>query len=38
LKVRVTELESHVTELESQLAKFKSIDLTIEQKKRATAP
>ena len=38
LKRRVTELESQVTELESQLAKFKNIDLTIEQKKRATAP
>jgi hypothetical protein len=38
LKGRVTDLESHVTDLESQLAKFKNIDLTIEQKKRATAP
>ena len=34
----VSQLQSRVTELESQLAKFKSIDLTIEQKKRATAP
>jgi len=34
----VSQLQSRVTELESQLAKFKNIDLTIEQKKRATAP
>jgi hypothetical protein len=34
----VIRLQGRVTELESQLAKFKSIDLTIEQKKRATAP
>jgi hypothetical protein len=34
----VSQLEGRVTELESQLAKFKNIDLTIEQKKRATAP
>jgi len=31
-------LQGRVNELESQLAKFKSIDLTIEQKKRAAAP
>ena len=34
----VSQLQSRVTELESQLAKFKNIDLTIEQKKRATTP
>jgi DNA repair exonuclease SbcCD ATPase subunit len=34
----VGQLQNRVIELESQLAKFKSIDLTIEQKKRATAP
>lgn len=34
----VSQLQGRVTELESQLAKFKKIDLTIEQKKRATAP
>jgi len=34
----VTQLQNRVTELESQLAKFKTIDLTIEQKKRATVP
>jgi septal ring factor EnvC (AmiA/AmiB activator) len=34
----VSQLQGRVTELESQLAKFKNIDLTIEQKKRATAP
>ena len=34
----VSQLQSRVTELESQLAKFKDIDLTIEQKKRATTP
>jgi TolA-binding protein len=34
----VSQLQGRVTELESQLAKFKNIDLTIEQKKRATVP
>ena len=34
----VTQLENRVKELESQLAKFKNIDLTIEKKKRATVP
>ena len=34
----VGQLQNRVIELESQLAKFKSIDLTIEQKKRATVP
>jgi len=34
----VTQLQNRVKELESQLAKFKNIDLTIEQKKRATVP
>jgi hypothetical protein len=34
----VRQLQNRVNELESQLAKFKSIDLNIEQKKRATAP
>jgi hypothetical protein len=34
----VSQLQNRVIELESQLAKFKNIDLTIEQKKRATAP
>jgi hypothetical protein len=34
----VNQLQNRVIELESQLAKFKDIDLTIEQKKRATAP
>jgi chromosome segregation ATPase len=34
----VSQLQSRVKELESQLAKFKNIDLTIEQKKRATVP
>jgi len=34
----VRQLQNRVTELESQLAKFKKIDLTIEQKKRATVP
>jgi hypothetical protein len=34
----VNRLQSRVKELESQLAKFKNIDITIEQKKRATAP
>jgi len=34
----VSQLQNRVTDLESQLAKFKNIDLTIEQKKRATAP
>ena len=33
----VHQLQSRVKELESQLAKFKNIDLSIEQKKRATA-
>lgn len=34
----VRQLQNRVMELESQLAKFKNIDLTIEQKKRATVP
>jgi valyl-tRNA synthetase len=34
----VSQLQGRVTELKSQLAKFKNIDLTIEQKKRGTAP
>lgn len=34
----VSQLQERVIELESQLAKFKNIDLTIEQKKRGTAP
>ena len=34
----VNRLQDRVTELESQLAKFKNIDLTIEQKKRTTVP
>jgi uncharacterized protein HemX len=34
----VRQLQNRVNELESQLAKFKNIDLTIEQKKRATVP
>lgn len=34
----VSQLQNRVIELESQLAKFKNIDLTIEQKKRSTAP
>ena len=34
----VSQLKGRVTELESQLAKFKNIDLTIEKKKRATVP
>jgi chromosome segregation ATPase len=34
----VSQLQNRVIELESQLAKFKDIDLTIEQKKRSTAP
>jgi hypothetical protein len=34
----VNQLQRRVSELESQLAKFKNIDLTIEQKKRATKP
>ena len=34
----VSRLQGRVTELESQLAKFKNIDLTIEQKKRVTTP
>lgn len=34
----ISHLKGRVAELETQLAKFKSIDLTIEQKKRATAP
>jgi len=34
----VSQLQNRVIELESQLAKFKNIDLTIEQKKRGTAP
>lgn len=34
----VSQLQGRVSELETQLAKFKNIDLTIEQKKRATAP
>lgn len=34
----VSLLQNRVLELESQLAKFKNIDLTIEQKKRATVP
>lgn len=34
----VSQLRGRVAELETQLAKFKNIDLTIEQKKRATAP
>jgi polyhydroxyalkanoate synthesis regulator phasin len=32
------QLQRRVTELEAQLANFKSIDLTVEQKKRATVP
>jgi hypothetical protein len=34
----VSQLQNRVIELESQLTKFKDIDLTIEQKKRATTP
>jgi TolA-binding protein len=34
----VNQLQSRVNELEYQLARFKNIDLTIEQKKRATVP
>jgi chromosome segregation ATPase len=34
----VRQLQNRVMELESQLVKFKNIDLTIEQKKRATVP
>jgi chromosome segregation ATPase len=34
----VNQLQTRVIELESQLEKFKNIDLTIEQKKRGTAP
>jgi tetratricopeptide (TPR) repeat protein len=34
----VSQLQTRVIELESQLARFKDIDLTIEQKKRGTAP
>ena len=34
----VSRLQGRVTDLESQLAKFKNIDLTIEQKKRVTTP
>jgi hypothetical protein len=34
----VRQLQNRVNVLESQLSKFKNIDLTIEQKKRATAP
>jgi hypothetical protein len=34
----VRQLQDRVKELESQLAKFKNIDLTIEQKNRATTP
>jgi phage shock protein A len=34
----VHQLQNRVNELESQLAKFKSIDLNIEKKKRATTP
>jgi len=34
----VNQLQTRVIELESQLDKFKNIDLTIEQKKRGTAP
>ena len=34
----VSRLQGRVTELESQLAKFKNIDVTIEQKKRVTTP
>jgi hypothetical protein len=34
----VRQLQNRVNELESQLAKFKSIDLSIEKKKRATTP
>jgi uncharacterized protein YlxW (UPF0749 family) len=34
----VRQLQNRVNELESQLAKFKSIDLNIEKKKRATTP
>jgi hypothetical protein len=34
----VSQLQSRVNELETQLAKFKNIDLTIEKKKRATPP
>ncbi|NTV55688.1 MAG: hypothetical protein HGA74_00190 [Deltaproteobacteria bacterium] len=34
----VNQLQNRVIELESQLAKFKSIDLTIEQKKRGNVP
>jgi DNA repair exonuclease SbcCD ATPase subunit len=34
----VNQLQNRVVELESQLARFKSIDLSIEQKKRATVP
>jgi predicted nucleic acid-binding Zn-ribbon protein len=34
----VNQLQNRVIELELQLAKFKNIDLTIEQKKRGNAP
>ncbi len=34
----VSQLQTRVIELESQLEKFKNIDLTIEQKKRGTGP
>jgi hypothetical protein len=34
----VSQLQTRVIELESQLEKFKNIDLTIEQKKRGTVP
>jgi hypothetical protein len=34
----VSQLQNRVIELESQLAKFKNIDLTIEQRKRGNAP
>jgi chromosome segregation ATPase len=34
----VSQLQTRVIELESQLEKFKNIDLTIEQRKRSTTP
>ena len=34
----VSQLQNRVIELELQLARFKNIDLTIEQKKRSTTP